>query len=439
MKKILFLAISALLLLGCSEQRDNILKVYNWADYIDEDLINEFEQWYEEQTGEKVQIIYQTFDINETMLSKIELGHEDYDVVCPSDYIIERMLKNDLLLPIERDFGETPNYIDNVAPYIIDKFSQIEGSGKDANDYSVGYMWGTVGLIYNPKYIPDEEAASWNVLRNPAYKGKVLMKDAFRDVYTALLVALNKDEIDSGKADLVSLPFDTSEKSISLVENYLNSFKESIAGWEADFGKEQMTKELAWINLSWSGDAQWAIDEAAEIGMDLRYSIPDEGSVVWFDGWVIPKYAKNIKAARYFINYMCMPENAVRNMDMTGYVSVIGGNEVLEAMSDEEEYDALDASYFFGEDADSVSVNPTMYPDNSTIMRCGMMHDSDTEALLKMWSRVKGDNASAWTYILICLVFAGLIAAVIIKYTRKRYRIKVSRKHKTRRKNRPRY
>lgn len=439
MKKLILTALAAILLTGCADERDNILKVYNWADYIDEELIGEFEQWYEEQTGEKVQIIYQTFDINETMLSKIELGHEDYDVVCPSDYIIERMLKNDLLLPIERDFGETPNYIDNVAPYIIDKFSQIEGSGKDANDYSVGYMWGTVGLIYNPKYIPDEEAASWNVLRNPAYKGKVLMKDAFRDVYTALLVALNKDDIDSGKADLVSLPFDTSEKSISLVENYLNSFKESIAGWEADFGKEQMTKELAWINLSWSGDAQWAIDEAAEIGMDLRYSIPDEGSVVWFDGWVIPKYAKNIKAARYFINYMCIPENAVRNMDMTGYVSVIGGDEVLKAMSDEEEYDALDASYFFGEEADSVFVNPIMYPDNSTIMRCGMMHDSDTEALLKMWSRVKGDNASAWTYILICLVFAGLIAAVVIKYTRKRYRIKVSRKHKTRRKKRTTY
>ena len=439
MKKLFLTVLTAVLLIGCSDERDNILKVYNWADYIDEELLGEFEQWYEEQTGEKVQIIYQTFDINETMLSKIELGHEDYDVVCPSDYIIERMLRNDLLLPIDTDFGETPNYIDNVAPYIVDKFSQIEGSGKDANDYSVGYMWGTVGLIYNPKYIADEETGSWNVLRNPAYKGKVLMKDAFRDVYTALLIAQSRDAIEKGEKDLVTLPFDTSEESIALVEDYLNSFKESIAGWEADFGKEQMTKELAWINLSWSGDAQWAIDEAAEVGMDLRYSIPDEGSVVWFDGWVIPKYAKNIKAARYFINFMCMPENAVRNMDMTGYVSVIGGNEVLEAMSDEEEYDALDASYFFGEEADSAYVNPIMYPDKATIMRCGMMHDSDTEALLKMWSRVKGDNASAWTYILICLVFAGLIAAVIIKYTRKRYRIKVSKKHKTRRKNRPRY
>ena len=432
MKKIFFLAVSALIMLGCSDERDHILKVYNWADYIDEELIDEFEHWYEEQTGETVEIIYQTFDINETMLSKIELGHEDYDVVCPSDYIIERMLKNDLLLPIERDFGDTPDYIGNVAPFITEKFSEIEGYGKNANDYSVGYMWGTVGLIYNPKYIPDEEAESWNVLQNPAYKGKVLMKDAFRDVYTALLIALNKEAIDAGTKDMHTLAFDTSEESIGQVEDYLNSFKESICGWEADFGKEQMTKELAWINLSWSGDAQWAIDEAAEIGMDLRYNIPSEGSAVWFDGWVIPKYAKNTKAARYFINFMCMPENAIRNMDMTGYVSVIGGDAILDAMSDEDSFEPLDASYFFGEEADSVFVNPIMYPDKSTISRCGMMHDTDTEALLKMWSRVKGDNASAWTYILICLVFISLIAAVIVKYTKKRYRIKVSRKRKTR-------
>ena len=146
MKKILYLAVAALMFMGCSEDRDHILKVYNWADYIDEDLIDEFEVWYEEQTGEPVEIIYQTFDINETMLSKIELGHEDYDVVCPSDYIIERMLKNDLLLPLERDFGTTPDYIGNVAPFIKEKFEEIEGHGKDANDYSVAYMWGTVGL-----------------------------------------------------------------------------------------------------------------------------------------------------------------------------------------------------------------------------------------------------------------------------------------------------
>ena len=419
MKKIIYIISLALMLIGCSssEERNRILKVYNWADYIDEELIEEFEQWYEEQTGESISIIYQTFDINETMLSKIELGHEDYDVVCPSDYIIERMLANDLLLPLERDFGDTPDYIGNVAPYIVEKFNQIEGNGKNANDYSVGYMWGTVGLIYNPKYISEDDTKSWDVLKNPAYRGKVLMKDAFRDVYTSLLIALNKEAIDAGEKDLSTITFDTSDESIKLVEDYLNSFKESVCGWEADFGKEQMTKELAWINLSWSGDAQWAIDEAAEIGMDLRYASPETGSSVWFDGWVIPKYARNVKAARYFINFMCKPENALRNMDMTGYVSAIGGSEILEAISDSEEYDPIDASYFFGPEADSVCINQVMYPDKKIIERCGMMHDRGTEELLKMWSRVKGDNASAWTYILICLVLGGLITAVIIKYT----------------------
>jgi spermidine/putrescine transport system substrate-binding protein len=426
MKKIIYIISLALMLIGCSssEERSRILKVYNWADYIDEELIGEFEQWYEEQTGESISIIYQTFDINETMLSKIELGHEDYDVVCPSDYIIERMLANDLLLPLERDFGDTPDYIGNVAPYIVEKFNQIEGNGKNANDYSVGYMWGTVGLIYNPKYISEDDTKSWDVLKNPAYRGKVLMKDAFRDVYTSLLIALNKEAIDAGEKDLSTITFDTSDESIKLVEDYLNSFKESVCGWEADFGKEQMTKELAWINLSWSGDAQWAIDEAAEIGMDLRYAIPETGSSVWFDGWVIPKYARNVKAARYFINFMCKPENALRNMDMTGYVSAIGGSEILEAISDPEEYEPVDASYFFGPEADSVCINQVMYPDRKIIERCGMMHDRGTEDLLKMWSRVKGDNASAWTYILICLVLGGLITAVIIKYTKKARRRK---------------
>ena len=422
MKKLLYMIAAALLIAGCSEDREHILKVYNWGDYIDEELIDEFEVWYEEQTGEPVEIIYQTFDINETMLSKIELGHEDYDVVCPSDYIIERMLANDLLLPLERDFGETPDYTGNMAPFIYDKLAEVQGNGKNANDYCVGYMWGTVGLIYNPKYIPEEETKSWDVLKNPAYKGKILMKDAFRDVYTALHISLNREAIEAGEKDLRTLTFDTSAESIERVENYLLSFKESVCGWEADFGKEQMTKELAWMNLSWSGDAQWAIDEAADIGMELKYAIPETGSAVWFDGWVIPKYAQNTKAARYFINFMCKPENALRNMDMTGYVSVIGDKQILEAMCDSTQYAPIDASYFFGPEADSAYVNPVMYPDRKVIERCGMMHDGGTEDLLKMWSRIKGDSASAWTYILICIVFAGLIFAVIYKYTKKRYR-----------------
>ena len=417
MKKFFAILAAALMLCACSEDRSHILKVYNWADYIDEALLGEFEQWYEEQTGEPVKIIYQTFDINETMLSKIELGHEDYDVVCPSDYIIERMLSSDLLLPMDKNFGDTPDYTVNVAPYITSCFDKIEGHGKNANDYCVAYMWGTTGIIYNPKYVTDEEASTWEVLRNPKFAGKILMKDAFRDVYTSILIAINKDKIASGEKDINTISYDASDESIAEVEAYLNSFRDAVAGWEADFGKEQMTKERAWINLSWSGDAQWAIDEAAEMGVELRYSVPKEGSTVWFDGWVIPKYAKNVKAASYFINFMCKPENAVRNMDVIGYVSANGGKEILEAMCDPEQFEPIDANYLFGEGAESVCLNPIMYPDASVIVRCGMLHDNGerTSALLEMWSRVKGDSANVMTYVIVGALVLVLVVAIALR------------------------
>ena len=417
MKKFFAIMAAALMLCACSEDRSHILKVYNWADYIDEALLGEFEQWYEEQTGEPVKVIYQTFDINETMLSKIELGHEDYDVVCPSDYIIERMLSSDLLLPMDKNFGDTPDYTVNGAPFITSCFDMIEGHGKNANDYSVAYMWGTTGIIYNPKYVTDEEASSWEVLRNPKFAGKILMKDAFRDVYTSMLIAINKDKIASGEKDINTISYDSSDESIAAVEAYLNSFKDAVAGWEADFGKEQMTKERAWINLSWSGDAQWAIEEAAEMGVELRYAVPKEGSTMWFDGWVIPKYAKNVKAASYFINYMCKPENAVRNMEVIGYVSANGGQEILEAMSDPEQYSPIDASYLFGEGAESVCLNPIMYPDAAVIERCGMLHDNGdrTANLLEMWSRVKGDSANVMTYVIVGALVLVLAVAIALR------------------------
>ncbi len=401
-------------------EREQQLKVYNWADYIDEALLEEFEVWYEEQTGESVEVIYQLFDVNEIMLSKIEKGHEDFDVVCPSEYIIERMLKANLLLPIDRNFGATENYTVNVAPFMVDLMNQIDGSGKNANDYAVPYMWGTVGLMYNTKYVSEEEVKSWDVMKDPKYAGKLFMKEAFRDVYTSLNVALNKDAIDRGEKTLQEVSYDTSKEAIERVEAYMNEVKPNIAGWEADFGKEMMTKEKGWLNLSWSGDAQWAIEEAAAVGVDLDYAVPESGSIVWFDGWVIPKYARNVKAARYFINYMCMPENALRNMDVIGYVSAIGGDTILEAQTDGEAYEAHDVSYFFGEDAKSVAVNEIQYPDAAIIANCGMMHDKGTEDLLAMWKRLKGDNASGSTFVVIGLLLFMAVASVIVTRNKKR-------------------
>ena len=419
-------AVTALFAVSCGDNdRSHILKIYNWGDYIDESLIPEFEQWYEEQTGEPVKIVYQTFDINETMLSKIEKGHEDYDLTCPSDYIIERMLMNDLILPIDKDFGETPNYLDNVAPFIKESFKKIDGKGKDANDYSVGFMWGTTGILYNAKYVPDEDAKTWDIIRNPKYSGKLFIKDAPRDVYGPVLIYLNKDKIASGEKTLDELMYDSSDESIAAVEAYMKQVKELVAGWEADFGKEQMTQEKGYVNFTWSGDAVWAIREAEDVGVELRYQIPEEGSNIWFDGWVIPKYAQNVKAARYFINYMCKPENAIRNMDVIGYVSCVGGDTVLEAIQDDK-YEPVNLSYFFGPEADSVCTDAVQYPDLASIEQCTMMHDwgDETPKLIEMWSRIKGDSASSFTYILIAVV---LVAALVLGISRK---AKKSHKHK---------
>ena len=424
MKRILTLLAAAAVLLGCSEDRGQILKVYNWSDYIDEAVIPEFEQWYEEQTGEKVHVIYQTFDINETMLSKIEKGHEDYDVVCPSDYIIERMLQKDLLLPIDRDFGQTPNYIDeNLSPYIRECFNKIQGGGKNANDYSVGYMWGTTGILYNAKYVTEEEAATWEVIRNPKFANRILIKDSARDVYSQIILKLKEKDIAEGKYTLDKLMNYTSDADIAAVEAYMKEVKELVAGWEADFGKDQMVQEQAWVSLNWSGDGVWAIEEAKEVGVDLRYTLPKEGFTVWFDGWVIPKFAQNVKAAKYWINFMSRPDIVIRNVEVTGYVSVSGAPEVMEAFTDEE-FEPIDLSYFFGPQADSVCANPVLYPAKADIERSTQEHDwgENTPKLIEMWSRIKGDNASAFTYILIGALLAAAICAVIISRNKKKSR-----------------
>ena len=428
MKRVVkFLATGILALSAVSvfaEDRSNVLKVYNWSDYIAEGVLDDFKSWYKEQTGESIDVIYMTFDVNEAMLSKIEKGHEDYDVVCPSDYIIERMLDKGVLLPLDfKSLGSTPNYIEaNRSPFIEQMFRSINPS-IDANQYSVAYMWGTTGIIYNPKFVTREEASTWDVIRNPKFAGKILIKDAPRDVYAPVLIYLKQNELKSGKVTLQDLMRDSSDESLQMVQDYLMQCKPGVNGWEADLGKEQMTKNRAYVSLNWSGDAVWAIEEAAAVNVELDYVVPEEGSTVWFDGWVIPKYAKNIKAATYFINFMCRPDIAIRNMEETGYVASNGSREVLESQIDES-FEPIDLSYFFGPDASAVRVNPILYPDLSVIERCALEHDwgDDTEKLLKMWQNVKGSKANMFTYVIIAVVIAAFAVYFVTSSNAKKRR-----------------
>ena len=430
------LSIFAFVAVAYSADRAHTLKIYNWADYIAPSVLDDFKVWYKEQTGEEVEVVYQLFDINEIMLAKIEKGKEDFDVVCPSEYIIERMLRNDMLLPINKEFGKTPNYLTNISPYIIERFNKIDGFGKNANDYAVGYMWGTTGLLYNTKYVSEEEASTWATLHNEKFRKRIFVKDAFRDVYSTILIYLRQEELASGRLTLDDLMRDSSDESIADVEAFLKQAKRLVAGWEADFGKEMMTQEKAYINLSWSGDAVWAIEEAATVGVSLDYRVPKEGSNVWFDGWVIPKYAKNVKAASYFINFMCRPDIAIRNMDEIGYVSVVATPEVLESRIDDELEATVDASYFFGEGAEAVKIDPVQYPDRAVVERCAMMHDSGdrTPKMLEMWARVKGNDVPLWNWIVIGIslvaVLVWAIHRAVKKHRKRSHRSKRARKTK---------
>ena len=443
MKKFFFAVATLLLPIFCisnvqAADRENTLKIYNWADYIDmTNVLNKFPEWYKEQTGEEVEVLYQTFDINESMLTEIEVGHEDYDVICPSEYIIERMLRQGLLQKINKDYGNTPDYTKLVSPFAIEKFQQMAtDTSMCVADYTVGYMWGTTGILYNTALVEEADVISLEGLLNPKYSGKIFMKNAFRDVYSVVVLYVYRDEIARGEVSRDELVANVTDERIARVEAYLNQIKENVAGWEVDFGKEEMTKGKAWMNLSWSGDAQWAMEEASHVGVNLQYLVPREGSNVWFDGWCIPKYAKNTKAASYFINYMCMPENAILNMEEIGYVSVVASPEILEWADDSSAYPTTsNLTYFFGEKADSVHVNHVFYPDQSVIERCALMHDcgDKTEDLIAMWSRVKGDNLGTGMIIFTCVILALIVVVFVLQAINRKRQREMQRKKRNKR------
>jgi len=395
---ILLLTVAAAFLIDSCKQSDNsrmkILKIYNWADYIDEKLLTEFPKWYKEQTGEDVKIVYQVFDMPEVMYTKVVLGKEDFDLACPTQYLCERMLKEGMLLPVDRNLGQTKDYFGNISPFLRERMEAFSMTGKSAADYIFPYMWGTSGILYNTDKVSKDEVQSWACLWDPKNKGKILMKDHYWDIYNMAATYGFNDEITSGKRTLYDVSNDHADEDIAMVEKHLKLLRPNIAGWEADFGKEMMTKGEMWMNYAWSGDAVWAIEEAAAVGVSLDYSVPKEGSNIWVDCWIIPKYARNVKAASYFLDYLCQPEIALRNMDVCGYSSAVATPEIVEAQTDSALAETVNLSYFFGTGNDSLHINPVQYPDSSVVGRCVLLHDflDKNDKVLEMWSRVKGNS-----------------------------------------------
>lgn len=264
------------------------LTVFNWGDYIDMDLVRQFE----EETG--ITVIYETFDSNEAMLTKIQQGGTTYDIAVPSEYMVEKMIEEDLLFPL--DHSQLPNF-----KYIDERFINL--SFDEGNQYSVPYFWGTVGILYNPELLPGKTFTSWDDLWDPDLENSILLIDGAREVIGMGLNSLGYSLNDTNRDHL--------QEALKKLETLTPNVR-AIVG---DENKLLMKNNEAAVSLAWSGDARdimW--DNEA-----LDYVVPEEGSNLWFDNMVIPKTADNIEGAHQFINFMLDPEVAAQNTDYVGY------------------------------------------------------------------------------------------------------------------------
>ncbi len=464
MKKFICLLLTAMLTLtclsaltACGQKKtaggELVLRICNCEDYIyvdeetDKTLVDEFEEAYEKATGLDITVEYSTYGTNEILYNNLKINPGSYDLVCPSDYMIQKMINENMLEKFDDVKNDVPNYFEYASPYLTDLFDE-----NDWTDYAVAYMWGTMGYVYNPKYVSHEEASTWQVSLNEKFANKTTLKDSVRDTYF-LGVALAKleelraknEEFTKGTltkeeyADyLVKAYNDTSEKTIAEVEKQLKAAKKNSFSLEVDEGKGDMVKGNVWLNFAWSGDAVYAMDDAEGLDTILCYSVPKEGSNVWFDGWVMPKGA-NKKLAAAFLDFISDPENACKNMDYIGYTSSIAGETVFERLQesdyvcDETDKDAMpvDLTYFFGEINGEPAIVYTnelnrqllaQYPSQDIIARCTIMEyfdDKTNDRVNAMWNRVKAGNIWLYVGIIGGIVVVAAVAVVFIVLAKK--------------------
>ena len=424
MKKIIPAVLSVILLItvvfsaaACTPNEIQVdkLVVYNWADYIYDSKLTDFKEYYKSLTGNDIDITYVTFDTNETMLTKIMQGDARVDVICPSEYAIQKLIESDMLVALnyfdENEYAKGLNVnsdlyehnSSNVDNDIINKineaFGEIRVEGKDdlqnMTDYIVPYMYGTLGILYN-KYsfmemnIYDYEIinqANWGILFNDdgegnllsdELTGSILMKDSIRDSYAAtVFYLLESGKLDGKLADdgrayadmpageLINAVDDT---LIELCKKALIEQKKQLFGYEVDFGKDDLLKGNATVDLAWSGDAMYAVEESWDDALckpcseerhtrvygeekrdendekyylckyckekcgdyELGYYVPHTTGNIWFDGWVIPKNHEpsHLNAIKLFINFLNNPEVAAQNMLEIGYSSAVSPDAV---------------------------------------------------------------------------------------------------------------
>lgn len=388
-----------------------VLKVYNSDDYILPDMdareaedngydpepikgINtRFEEYMKNEYGKNVRVQYETFSTNEDMINQLRTGKIDFDLVCPSDYAIQRLMAQDLIIPFEsNDYpGSTPNYDQYASPYLIEKVKSIKAvdcynggtSGEEKTDimqnYMRGYMWGTVGLLYNPTFYkfqdrnitPEkitEDIQDWNIMWDEDYKNTAYAKDSVRDTMAAVYMNAFHDEIYALKDQFEAKTISDNEYNEKLTEifnrteqhyldqqisNSLSTLSKNIYGYEVDNGKDDIQKgTMVGIDLAWSGDAVYAMNGADDLRENdpskptLYYVLPEGCDNLWLDGWCMTKNALThgvTELAQQYVDFLSnpFPESdeyemgpAVANMDYIGYTPFIASDEILNYLRD---------------------------------------------------------------------------------------------------------
>ena len=349
-QKLIPVAMAVLIVIGgfIYGQKDGTSKngqviVYNWGEYIDPEIIDLFE----EETG--IDVIYSKFETIEIMYPKIQSGAIAYDVVCPSDYMIQRMIENDLLAEINYD------HIPNLK-YIGDNYMKMSRQFDPENKYSVPYLWGTVGILYNKKMV-DEPVDSWGILWDKKYEDSILMQDSVRDAFAVALkylgYSLNSTDLDELEA----------------AKNLLIEQKPLVQAYVIDQVRDKMIGGEAALGVIYSGEALYCQQE----NPDLDYVIPKEGTNIWIDSWVIPKNAKNVENAEAFINFLCRPDIAKMNFDYITYsIPNTAGRDLI--------------------DDESLRNSPIAFPDDSKLENCETFRflGDDNDALYnRLWREIK--------------------------------------------------
>lgn len=459
------------------------LRVCNWEEYIDlgdwdeEELIEldngveilgvnalyeEFEDWYYETYGKRVQVEYSCFGTNEDLYNQLTLG-DTYDLVCPSDYMIMKLMAQGDLEPYSEEFfdGEIEEnyYRRGVSPYIARVFAENHINGESWERYAAGYMWGVTGVLYNPELMTREEASTWAVFDNPAFYRQITLKDNVRDTYFSTLGYLLQDRLtDSAFVNdpdysrkLGEMMNDVSPETIQAVEELLAGIMGNIYALETDSGKADMVTGKIIANYQWSGDAVFAMDQAEEDGVYLEFAVPRECTNLWFDGWVMLRDGiggdpEKKQAAEAFVNFLSRPDNAVRNMYYIGYTSAISGGEDDTVFSylnwcygaedgeegEGEQLVAYPVGYFFSGDSEDENYVVytrqeqvgrqlyTQYPSREIISRAAVMwyfDEEETRDINQMWINIRCLDVREiplWCVLLTLCVLAALGGSVIL-------------------------